>query len=242
MKYSSFNAYAVLLSFGLFQGVHCQEVPSTIDSCIDKIISLGHWVVCPYCFDRNRLITRFQSAIDKNDTKTIAHVIRRRGLGANTLLLEGELPLTYAAKKAHYESVEQLLNLGADANSQLRGNKFESYPSALIAACITENLPPESVEKTVKILLDYGADPTRNVVMLTETEKAKFEKLRKEFQEDPSKERQVLARIPQDWFRARTALDFAIKHKYLAAANMIRQASVDHRKKGIQTDEQTDGL
>ena len=63
--------------------------------------------------------------------------------------------------------------------------------------------------KQSTVLLEHGADPTRNCIMLTEQEKAEFHKLRDEFQKDPSKEQQILSRIPQDWFRPRTALDFA---------------------------------
>lgn len=241
MRHHISSALAVLLCFGVSTGLYPSEEPSFIREAIDTTISCLHWIICPYCLvDTNRQITKFQAAIDQNNIEAIDHVIRRRGLSPNQQLREGELPIIYAAKKAHVESVQQLLKLGSDVNSQMQGTQLNSYPSSLIAVCASANLPPERVYQTVKVLLDHGADPARNCVMLTEQEKAAFIKLREEFQRDPSKEQQILSRIPQDWFRNRTALDFAVKHKYAAAIQMIRQALVNQRKKGIKPDEQTD--
>lgn len=241
MKQHSTYCRTILFLLILSQRAYASSEISTFDAVIDTTVSCVHWIFCPYCLiDSNRLLQKYQDSLDKNDIKTIAHIIRRRGFGANQQLLDGALPLIYAAKKAHVESVEQLLKLGSDANSQLKGNQFESYPSALIAVCISEKNSPERVAQTVKTLLAYGADPSRTVVMLTETEKIEFEKLRKEFEENPSKEYQILARMPKEWFQPRTALDFALKHKYLDAANMIRQAIIGQRKKGSQKNEQTD--
>lgn len=241
MRHHVFNALTVFLCFGLSTRLYSSEESSFIRETIDTTISCLHWIICPYCLvDTNRQITKFQTAIDQNNVKAIDHVIRRRGLSPNQQLLDGELPLIYAAKKAHVESIRQLLKLGSDVNSQMQGTQLNSYPSSLIAVCSIENLPPERVLQTVNVLLEHGADPTRNCIMLTEQEKAEFINLREEFQKDPSKEQQILSRIPQDWFRPRTALDFAIKHKYALAVRMIRQALASQRKKGIKTDEQTD--
>lgn len=238
MSHYRLNFLLLLLLPGLSQAIACSQTLSLPSQIVDSTISCIHWITCPYClFDSTRQTTKFQQAIDQNDVNTITHIIRRRDLGANRLLPEGELPLIRAARKAHIESIEKLLQLGADANSQLKGStQAESYPSALIAVCMTDNLDPEKVASVVKILLDHGADPKRHVTMLTETEKAEFAKIYKEAQENPAKERQVLARI-SEWYMNRTALNFAVKHNYTQAANIIRQALTSKPKQGLQKNE-----
>jgi ankyrin repeat protein len=243
MKQHSLQACTVIIFLALSQGLRASEEISTLGSIVDTAVTCAHWIVCPYCLvTPERLLTRFQTALDNNDPKTIAHIIRRRGFGANQLLPSGYLPLTYAAQKAHVESVKQLLSLGSDVNSQLKGNQFEGSPSALIAVCATEKLPPEKVIQVVKMLLDSGADLDRTVVMLTESEKVEFEKLRKELAENPSKERQIAARIPEKWFSPRSALDFAIKNKYADAVSIIRQTMTNPQKKVTKKDEPGDVL
>lgn len=239
MQHHSSNALTVLLCSVLFTGLYASDEPSTtLSSIIDTTISCVHWIACPYCLlDPDRMLCKFQAALEKNDTKMIVHIIRRRGFSPNQQILDGSLPLIYVAKKAYVESVEQLLKLGSDVNSQMRGTMSNDYPSSLIAVCAAAKLPPERVFLTVKVLLDHGADPERNCIMLTEEEKAEFNKLHDQYQKDPSKEEQILAQIPQYWFSPRTALDFARKNKYTAAANIIIKALSEQRKKGKKTND-----
>ncbi len=241
MQDNVLNPLTLLVCLALSTGGYCSQDSSTSSAIYDTMICCLHWIFCPYCFDSSRQVNKFQLAIENNCTDQIEHIIRRRGLSPNQPLQQGNLPILpiiWAAKKAHVESVKQLLKLGADVNSQMQGTGLSSYPSTLIAVCASENLSPERVFETVKVLLEYGADPSRNCIMLTEHEKEIFQKMREEFQKDPTKEKQILSQIPHDWFRQRTALDFAIKHKYVAAIQVIRQAIAEQRKKGIKTDEQ----
>ena len=236
MQRRSFSAFIILLCLGLSNSLYTNEESSTFSSSIDTVFSCLHWICCPYYWiDVNHVTIKFQAAIVQNDTEAIHHIVCRRGQSPNQQLLTGELPIIYAAKKAHVESVEKLLKLGSDVNSQMKDNQITSYPSSLIAVCSTENLVPERVSQTVKVLLEHGADPSLTCVMLTEREENEFEKLREEYQKDPTKEQQIAARIPRDWFRTRTALDFADKHKYAVAAQMIRQALANKQKKGTKT-------
>jgi hypothetical protein len=166
--------------------------------------------------------------------------MRRRGLSPNQPLKEGELPLIYAAKKAQVESIEQLIKLGADVNSQLQAPSMNNFPSSLIAVCASEGLAPERVAQAVSILIKYNADPTLKCIMLTESEKASFDQMREEYQKFPWKEKEILAKVPSDWFTPRTALDFARKNNYPLAMKILLEALKNPPQKGIK-DGQRDG-
>lgn len=232
------NLYKILILYfclGLSTILYPLEKPSFLQNATNTTISCLHWIFCPYCLlDSKRQITKFQAALEANDPQVIKHIIQRRDINPNQQLPDGSLPIIYAARKAHLESIKQLLALGSDVNSQMQGN----YPSSLIAICAAEKLPPEQVYKIVHVLLDHGADPTRSCILLTDTEAKEFGMLRQEFQQDPTKEKEILARIPQNWFSPRTALDFAVKHKYAATTQILRQALANHQK-GIKPDKRT---
>lgn len=249
MNNNLFNVLTLLLCLGLSTGLYSSDEPSvareiaqkpsTISEIIDTAICCAHWIACPYCLkDPTRQTTKLRKAIDDNDTKEINHIICRRGLSPNQPILEEQLAIIYAAKKAQADSVEELLRLGADVNSQLK-DAAHRFPSTLIAVCSTENLPPERVTQTVKVLLEHGANSHRSCCMLTEQEINRLSELREELAKDPTpaNERRLGAQIPSAWFRPRTALDFAIKNKYTAAGQILRQAMASQQKEGI-TEEQ----
>lgn len=143
-------------------------------------------------------------------------------------------------QKAHAKSVEQLLKLGSDVNSQLK-DEYNHCPSTLIAVCATEKLEDKDVTQTVKVLLDHGANPSLTCVMLTEQENKKLSDLNEELAKDTSRahELRILSKIPQEWFKPRNAADFASKNNYITAAAMIRQAIKNQQTKGL-TDGQSD--
>jgi hypothetical protein len=208
----------------------------------DTVIVCGHWIICPYCLmDPERQTVKFYNAILKNDPEAIQHIIRRRAMSPNHLLLDDSkpvLPLILAAQKAHLESIKALLSLGADVNSQIQAPGLGSYPSSLIAICATEGVDPERVRKIVKLLLEQGADPSRHCVMLTKTERKEFERIQDELKKQRRNEPNMV-QIPQaqDWLRQRNALEFAKKHKYTDAAELLSKALIEYRKKGLKTDE-----
>jgi len=87
-------------------------------------------------------------------------------------------------------------------------------------------------------LLEQGADPSRHCVMLTKTERKEFERIQDELKKQRRNEPNMV-QIPQaqDWLRQRNALEFAKKHKYTDAAELLSKALIEYRKKGLKTDE-----
>jgi ankyrin repeat protein len=200
--------------------------------------------------DPERQTVKFHNAILHNDPEAIKLIVQRRAMNPNHLLLDDSkpvLPIILAAQKAHLESIKALLSLGADVNSQIQAPGLDCYPSSLIAICATEGIEPERVHVIVKLLLDNGADPSRRCVMLTKREQEELDKimdmLKKQHREDLN-----IWQLPQaqDWVRQRSALDFAKKHKYTAAAELLSKALLEYHKRGLKSDEkhslQTDQL
>jgi ankyrin repeat protein len=193
--------------------------------------------------DPERQAVKLYKAIIQNDTESIKHIVRRRAMSPNHLLVDESgnpvLPIILACQRAHIESVRQLIILGADVNSQIRAPGLNDYPSSLIAVCAAEDLDPERVRATVQLLLDYGADPSRRCVILTKKEQEEFEKyqdlLRKKDREGFSP---ALFVHQQEWLRQRSALDFAKKNKYTAAADLLSKALLEQRRKGLKPDEE----
>jgi len=235
--------YALAALFCMMCKVHLHgsEQPSLARQICDTAITCAHWITCPYCLlDPERQTVKFYNAILQNDPEAIQHIIRRRAMSPNHLLLDDSkpvLPLILAAQKAHLESIKALLSLGADVNSQIQIPRISGYPSSLIAVCATEDIEPERVYEIVKLLLDNGADPSRRCVMLTKKEQEELEKieeaLKKQHRED------TFWQLPQaqNWVRQRSALDFAKKHQYSAAAELLSKALLEYHKRGLKPDE-----
>lgn len=232
---------ATLLCMVFKTPMYGSEQPSLPRQIYDTAVTCIHWITCPYCFfDPERQTVKFRNAILHNDPEAIKLIVQRRAMNPNHLLLDDSrpvLPIILAAEKAHLESIKTLLSLGADVNGQIQAPGLDCYPSSLIAICATEGIEPERVYEIVKLLLDNGADPSRRCIILTKKEREEFEKIHntliKQHQEEIS-----IAQLPQaqDWIRQRSALDFAKKHKYTAAAELLSKALLEHHKRGLKPD------
>lgn len=240
---------AALLCMVFKVNLYGSQQPSLTHQIYDTAITCVHWIACPYCLlDPERQTVKFYNAIMQNDPESIKHIIRRRSMNPNHLLVDDSgpiLPIILAAQKAHLESIKALLSLGADVNSQIQIPGLD-YPSSLIAICATEGIEPERVCEIVKLLLDNGADPSRSCIILTKREQAELDKIRDTLKKQNQEERIWQLPQTQNLMHKRSALDFARKHKYTAAAELLNRALVEYKKRGSKSGEehslQTDQL
>lgn len=98
--------------------------------------------------DSNKEIDRIHDMILKSDFKQLKNHIKNEG-GVNVTDEVGNTPLIFAAKIGDKQTVDMLINQGADVNHQ---NHIGA--TALMLAAKYGN------KYTVKTLLEHGADPS----------------------------------------------------------------------------------
>ena len=210
----------------------CKHTRGFLATIIDDTISCFHYMTCPFCLlNPDRQEQKFYDALESNKPDEIEHLVYRRAHDPSQPV-KNDLPLVIAAKKAHVEAVEKLIELEADVNYQPNDPNQQplvNYPSPLIAVCAAEHLDPERVKKTVQVLLEHNADPTRACMYFTDSEN----KVVKKVEEALDKKNEVLAEelvrlLP---LNKRTALDYAKKNNYVEALKLIRTALATYKKK-----------
>lgn len=200
------------------------------DNFRDQVIGCLHWIACPYCVkDKDRQRKNFRAAIEQNKPDVIEHIVRRRFTDPNEQFDEFKLPIVMAAEKGNAEAVKMLLKLGANVNGQLMDRSgYKVFPSALIAACASENPQDKDFSKriaaTVQVLIDHGADPRLSCIWQTASENEEIEKVIQDRKHNRSVSPVSILRV-QSWLNEeRTAIDFAIKNKYIDALAILRKA------------------
>lgn len=190
------------------------------------LVATAHTYLCPRClFFPEINEQRMKCAIDNDSPEDIAWLCNRRGVSPH-MILDDEAPIIRAARQGNYRAVEQLLELGAHPDSQFKGQTLRSYPSALIAACISDKNNPENVAKTVRILLQHKADPQLTHTGLSASEE---KEMLKAVYDEEIKQRECSwkfntpAKSPRTFFTARTAHQFAVLNKYTQAAELLAE-------------------
>ncbi len=222
--------------------------PGSLSDIGDTLVSCLHWISCPYClYDPDRQEKRFHEALERDDPKTLAQVMYRRGRNPNEQLKKSaDLPIIFAARRASINVIKTLLDAGADANSQMESPLAE-YPSALIAVCAAEKLDGERVRQVVELLLKNGADPTRTCIMLTPGEYELLEQAKIHYKISHPEaidvdSSWVLRAMPRNCIKPRSALEYARQNGYVAAAELLRReiakAAANPRARGTSASDE----